>query len=92
MLTGLGRFAHRRRWAILAATLAAVVLAGAFGGGAVGHLKSGGFEDPAAESAAAAANLRDTFGAGDPNLVLLVTARHGDVDDPAALAPALRAI
>jgi RND superfamily putative drug exporter len=86
MLTGLGRFAHRRRWAILAATLAAVVLAGAFGGGAVGHLKSGGFEDPAAESAAAAANLRDTFGAGDPNLVLLVTARHGDVDDPAAAA------
>ena len=86
MLTGLGRFALRRRWAILAATLAAVVLAGAFGGGAVGHLRSGGFEDPAAESVQAAATLRDTFGAGDPNLVLLVTARHGNVDDPAAAA------
>src|SRR6266511_5599690 len=82
MLTRLGRFALRRRWAILAATLAAVALAGAFGGGAIGHLKSGGFDDPAAESVKAAATLRDSFGTGDPNLVLLVTTRHGDVDDP----------
>jgi putative drug exporter of the RND superfamily len=83
MLTRLGRFALRRRWAILAATLVAVALAGAFGGGAIGHLKTGGFDDPAAESVRAAATLRDTFGAGDPNLVLLVTAARGDVDDPA---------
>jgi RND superfamily putative drug exporter len=83
MLTRLGRFALHRRWAILAATLVAVALAGAFGGGAVGHLKSGGFDDPAAESVKAAATLRDTFGTGDPNLVLLVTAARGDVDDPA---------
>jgi putative drug exporter of the RND superfamily len=83
MLSWLGRLALRRRWAILAATLVAVALAGAFGGGAVGHLKSGGFDDPAAESVRAAATLRDTFGTGDPNLVLLVTAAHGDVDDPA---------
>ena len=83
MLTRLGRFALRRRWAILAATLAAVALAGAFGGGAIGHLKSGGFDDPAAESVRAAATLRDSFGTGDPNLVLLVTATRGDVDDPA---------
>jgi RND superfamily putative drug exporter len=73
----------RRRWAILAATLVAVALAGAFGGGAIGHLTSGGFDDPAAESVKAAATLRDAFGTGDPNLVLLVTAGHGDVDDPA---------
>jgi putative drug exporter of the RND superfamily len=83
MLTRLGRLVLRRRWAILAATLVAVALAGAFGGGAIGHLKSGGFDDPAAESVKAAATLRDAFGTGDPNLVLLVTARHGDVDDPA---------
>jgi putative drug exporter of the RND superfamily len=82
MLERLGRFILRRRWAVLAATLAAVVLAGVFGGGAVARLKSGGFDDPAAESTRAAAVLRDTFGAGDPNLVLLVTAKQGDVDDP----------
>jgi RND superfamily putative drug exporter len=86
MLTRLGRFALRRRWAILAATLAVVAVAGVFGGGAIGHLKSGGFEDPAAESVRTAAVLRGTFGAGDPNLVLLVTARRGDVDDPAVVA------
>jgi RND superfamily putative drug exporter len=84
MLTRLGRLALRRRWAILVATLVAVALAGAFGGGAIGHLKSGGFDDPAAESVKAAATLRDTFGTGDPNLVLLVTAARGGVDDPAA--------
>ena len=83
MLERLGRFLLRRRWAVLAATLAAVVVAGVFGGGAVARLKSGGFEDPAAESTRAAQVLRDDFGVGDPNLVLLVTAKGGDVDDPA---------
>jgi RND superfamily putative drug exporter len=85
MLERLGRFLHRRRWPVLAATLAAVVVAGALGGGAVTRLKSGGFEDPAAESTRAAAVLRDDFGVGDPNLVLLATA-EGGVDDPAAAA------
>src|SRR5919108_1693786 len=83
MLTRLGRFALRRRWLVLATTLVAVALASAVGGGAIGHLKSGGFDDPAAESVKAAATLRDTFGTGDPNLVLVVTATRGDVDDPA---------
>src|SRR5512133_4388948 len=86
MLERLGRFLVRRRWAVLAATLAALVVAGVFGGGAVARLKSGGFEDPAAESTRAAQVLRDDFGVGDPNLVLLVTAKGGDVDDPAAAA------
>jgi putative drug exporter of the RND superfamily len=83
MLERLGRFLLRRRWAVLAATVAAVVAAGVFGGGAVTRLKSGGFDDPAAESTRAAKVLREEFGVGDPNLVLLVTAKGGDVDDPA---------
>src|SRR5512133_3045541 len=86
MLECLGRFLLRRRWAVLAATLAVVVVAAVFGGNAVTRLKSGGFEDPAAESTRAAQVLRDDFGVGDPNLVLLVTAKGGDVDDPAAAA------
>jgi putative drug exporter of the RND superfamily len=86
MLERLGRFLFRRRWLVLAATLVAVVLAGAFGGGAITRLKSGGFEDRAAESTRAAQILRDDFGVGDPNLVLLVTAKRGDVDDPAVVA------
>jgi RND superfamily putative drug exporter len=86
MLERLGRFLLRRRWLVLAATLVAVVAAGALGGGAVTRLKSGGFDDPAAESTRAATVLRDEFGAGDPNLVLLVTAKGGQVDDPAVAA------
>ena len=86
MLERLGRFLLRRRWAVLAATLIVVVMAGVFGGGAVARLKSGGFEDPAAESTRAAKVLREEFGVGDPNLVLLVTAKGGNVDDPAVAA------
>jgi RND superfamily putative drug exporter len=86
MLERLGRFLLRRRWAVLAATLVAVVVAGVVGGSAITRLKSGGFDDPAAESTRAAEVLRDRFGTGDPNLVLLVTAKGGDVDDPAVAA------
>ena len=63
-----------------------MVVAGVFGGGAVARLKSGGFEDPAAESTRAARVLRDDFGVGDPNLGLLITAKGGDDDDPAGAA------
>jgi RND superfamily putative drug exporter len=86
MLERLGRFLLRRRWAVLAATLAVVLAAGVFGGSAITRLKSGGFDDPDAESARAAEVLRDEFGTGDPNLVLLVTASGGQVDDPAVAA------
>jgi RND superfamily putative drug exporter len=86
MLERLGRFLLRRRWAVLAATLAVVVAAGVFGGSAITRLKSGGFDDPDAESTRAAEVLRDEFGTGDPNLVLLVTAKGGQVDDPAVAA------
>jgi len=50
MLERLGRFLLRRRWAVLAATLAVVVAAGVFGGSAITRLKAGGFDDPDAES------------------------------------------
>ncbi len=42
----------------------------------------------ATQSTRAAAILRDTFHTGDPNLVLLVTAHHATVDDPAVAAQA----
>jgi len=89
MLSWLARFLIRRRAPVLGAALAALVLAGAFGAGAVGRLKTGGFDDPAAESSRAATTLRDTFHTGDPNVVLLVTARKGTVDDAAAAAEGL---
>jgi RND superfamily putative drug exporter len=79
----MARFTVRRRWLVVAASVVALVLAGTFGSGVFAHLKNGGFSDPTSESERAKSILQDTFHAGDPNLVLLVTARHGTVDAPA---------
>jgi len=83
MLDRLGRFTVRRHRRILVATLVAFAVAGVVGGGVADHLSSGGFENPAAESIQAKRMVENQFGGGDPNLVLLVTARNGTVDDPA---------
>jgi len=81
MLERLARFIVRRRRAVL------VVAAGVFGAGVFGAVKAGGFEDPAAESSRAARLVEQRFGQGDPDMVLLVTAKDGrNVDDPAAAA------
>ena len=86
MLTHLGHFAVHRRRVILVAAVVVFALAGAFGGSVAEHLSSGGFGDPASESFQADAALLDTFDAGTPNLLLLVTAEDGSVDDPAVVA------
>src|SRR5438093_3857387 len=83
MLERLGRFTVRRRRWILIGTVIGVLLAGAFGGSVVQRLSNGGFTDPNAEAERAEALLNRVFHAGNPNLVLLVTAREGTVDDPA---------
>jgi RND superfamily putative drug exporter len=73
----------RRRVAVLAATVLLLVVSGAVGGGVAEHLSSGGFDDPASESFKADKLLEERFQGGQPNLVLLVTARAGTVDDAA---------
>ncbi len=94
MLERLARFVVRRRRIVLVVTGLAFVAAGIFGAGVFGAVKTGGFEDPAAESSRAARLVEERFGQGDPDIVLLVTARDGrSVDDPevAAAATALTA-
>src|SRR6266536_50853 len=83
MLERLGRFTVRRRRWILIGTVIGVVVAGAFGGSVIQRLSNGGFTDPGSESEQGEAVLDRVFHAGNPNLVLLVTARGGTVDDPA---------
>ncbi len=90
MLTRLATFTVRRRKSVLIASLVAFLFFGAVGGGVAERLSSGGFEDPKAESTQAATLLDDVFDGGPPNLVLLVTAENGSVDD-AATAEAGRA-
>ncbi|HSK23775.1 MAG TPA: MMPL family transporter [Egicoccus sp.] len=89
----------RHRWAVIAATVAVMTLAGLFGGDVADRLSSGGFDDPQAESARAAALLADRFEGGVPNLVAVVDA--GDlaadttgaaVDDPAVATAAARLV
>ncbi|MGQ0832887.1 MAG: MMPL family transporter [Microthrixaceae bacterium] len=86
MLTRLGRFVVRRRKIVLVVSAVVFAVAGSFGGSAAEHLSSGGFGDPSSESFRADAALLDTFDAGTPNLVLLVTATKGTVDDAAVAA------
>ena len=87
MLERLARFVVRRRRAVLALTGLALLAAGVFGVGVFGAVKTGGFEDPAAESSRAARIIEERFGQGDPDMVLLVTAQGGaTVDDPAIAA------
>ena len=73
---------RRRRWVWVGAVLF-VVVAGGLGSGVASHLSSGGFADPAAESSKAAEALAKSFGQTNPNLVMVLTAKTGSVDDPA---------
>lgn len=81
----IGQFVTHRPKRILAAAGLAIVLAGALGIHATGVLKSGGFTSPSSPSQIAQNRLDAYFG-GEPNLVLLVTARHGNINDPSVVA------
>jgi RND superfamily putative drug exporter len=73
---------------VVAGSVLFLVVAGAVGGGVADHLSSGGFDDPEAESNAAAALLDSEFDAGPPNLIFLVDAGESSVDDPGVAGPA----
>jgi RND superfamily putative drug exporter len=77
---------HRRWWVIIGA-LVAVPLMGLYGGGVQKRLSNGGFEDPGAESAKAAAAIQHDFPAsGQTDFVVVVGAKNGTVDDPSVAA------
>jgi putative drug exporter of the RND superfamily len=85
----LHRFAQavvRRRRVLLVFAFVAVLASFAYGGNVASKLSTGGFTDPSASSSRAAAILDSQFHTGDPNLVLLVTARTGNVDSAAVAA------
>jgi RND superfamily putative drug exporter len=81
MLGTLGSFVVRHARAVLVASVIVLVGVGVLGAGAFGKLQTGGFEDPDAESSAASALVEERFG-GDADVVFLVTADGGTVDDP----------
>ncbi|MGH3940755.1 MAG: MMPL family transporter [Pseudonocardiaceae bacterium] len=81
MIAWLAQFLVRRRVLVILATTLVLMVSGFFGSGVASKLTSGGFEDPNAESSAAAEVLEREFGRGSSNLYLLITAPAG-VDDP----------
>src|SRR5438270_13108242 len=83
MLGNLAALVIRRRVTFLALVGVFVVVAAALGGNVAKHLSSGGFNDPGSASEQAHRELVRVFHADQPNLILLVTAKSGTVDDPA---------
>ena len=79
----LGAALVRRRRIVMVAAVALVALAAGLGAGVADRLTGGGFEDPSAESTVASRLVEERFGSGAPNVVLLVRAVDGTVDDPA---------
>ena len=74
----------RHRWLVIVIALIAMPVAAIVGGGVHERLSSGGFEDPGTESAHAKAELKRSFPQSSlSDFVLVVTAKDGDVDNPA---------
>src|SRR5947207_12041031 len=81
--TRLGRWAVARPKTILVTAAAFFVVAGMAGNGLVHHLSTGGFDDTNSQATRAQHTLERVFGQGNPDIVLMVKAKHGGVDDPA---------
>src|SRR5215472_6039641 len=86
----MGRFVVRRARLVLVAALLAVVGFGVLGVGSIGKLKTGGFQDPAAESTTAQTLTDQRFG-GSVGVVLLIHADAGTVDSAPARAAGAQA-
>lgn len=67
---------------IIGACIVLLITAGIFGTGVIRRLSLARFEVEGSESRQVAAILQERFGTGTPNLVLLVEAKKGTVDDP----------
>ncbi|AQZ64900.1 Integral membrane protein [[Actinomadura] parvosata subsp. kistnae] len=85
-LRRLGFFLARRHRLVLALALALLAGAGVLAAGAASGLSLSRFEAPGSESDRAQRELVERFGTGSPDMIFLVTARRGTVDDPAVEA------
>jgi len=80
----LARIVIHGRWWIIAAAIGFLVVSAALGAGVKDKLSAGGFENPDSESTHAGEALVARFpSAGEPDFVILVTSKSGDVDDAA---------
>ncbi|MGW0567627.1 MMPL family transporter [Streptomyces tauricus] len=89
MFASLARLACRRSRLVLYLSGVLLIVAGTLGGSVLQELSAGGFVDESTESARTAKAMDDRFGAGAPDLVLLVSDERG-VDSPAVAAAGAR--
>ena len=87
MFEKLGHSLVRRRKAVLALFFLILIVAGASSALLIPRLSSGGYNDPASQSAKADAYLTTTFHVKDPALVLVVDSKTS-VTDPTTVADA----
>ena len=83
-----GGWVARHRWPVLIGYLIVFVIVGVFGVRVFGAMQTGGFDDPASDSARAATVLAEEFGTRDPVVVLAIESPEG-VDAGAPQAQAL---
>jgi len=86
LMQRIARAVIRRRRVVLIVAAVAFPLCAAFGAPVASHLSAGGFAARHAESTRATARLAELFHTGEPNFVVLVTAKSGTVDDAAVAA------
>ena len=84
--TRVGRLAVEHPRKVLATAGVFFMLAGLAGNGLVHHLSTGGFDDTSSQATRAQRTLERVFHQGNPDVVLMVKARQGGVDDPAIAA------
>lgn len=83
MFTRWGRAVIRVRWLVVAATAALAIVGIAWGSGVFGSLVSGGFADPASQSAAAESQITARLGNQSPDLVILYSSGTETIRDTA---------
>ena len=78
-----GRFVAGRAWTVLVAGLVLVAAAAIYGLGVFGSLSSGGYDDPASESARSLVKEHATFISHDADIVVIYSSASMKVGDPA---------
>ena len=78
-----GHFVAGRAWTVLVAGLVLVAAAAIYGLGVFGSLSSGGYDDPASESARSLVKEHATFISHDADIVVIYSSASMKVSDPA---------
>jgi RND superfamily putative drug exporter len=88
MFEKLGNFVAMRRKGVFILFIIGILVSGGLGSQAFSRFDSGGYSDPASDSAKVAEYLQDTFDVRNPSLVMAVHAKGGSVNNPEVAASA----